>query len=456
METDLSPDASIDRFLSRLNPVETLVVALSGGSDSMALLYLLHQRLAAAEHPRLIAVTIDHGLRPGVKDEIARVADACAAMGVAHRTARWRGRKPVSGLQEAARLARYDLLRRAALDVDAAIVVTGHTRDDQIETALMRNARGAGRGLAGMAEAMLYRRDCWIMRPLLPVRRDALKALLSDAGQMWIDDPSNRDTRFERVRLRRSGASGAADDEVLAMIHQAALARRADAVSLSRFLEQHAAIHAGIIAELPQVPAEISENLQQGIGLVCALMGGRAHRPGARAQAQIARFTADVGPPRTNLGRSVLDRRANRIFIYRERRGQRRMVLKPGQSAVWDERYLISNRDPRHSFILAPTRGQSCPTDLSGHPDPERPDSIPAGVWSRARLAEPTLFAATADGRPGEKQAVLPHTVTVERHLAMFDLFLPEFDYILADICAGLFGRPGYRKRPFRQAPGTD
>lgn len=456
METDLSPDAAIDRFLSRLKPVETLVIALSGGSDSMALLYLLHQRLATAERPRLIAVTIDHGLRPGSKVEVARVADACAAMGVTHRSAKWRGRKPASGLQEAARLARYDLLRREAQDVGAEIIITGHTRDDQIETALMRNARGAGRGLSGMAEAVLYRRDCWIMRPLLPVRRDALKAMLSEAGHVWIDDPSNQDTRFERVRLRRSGDSGAADDEILAMIHRAGQARREDAVSLSRFMDLHARIHTGIIAELPQVPAEISENLQQGIGLFSTLMGGRSHRPGARLQSQIARFSADVGPPRTNLGRSVLDRRANRIFIHRERRGQRRMVLKPGESAIWDQRYMFSNRDPQRSFIIAPTQGQSSPTGLSGQPYPDRHDAVPPGIWSRARLAEPTFFAATADGRPGERQANLPDTVTVERHLALFDLFLPEFDRILADICAGLFGRQGYRKPPFRQASDTD
>jgi len=452
MEADLTPDAAIDRFLSRLKPVETLAVALSGGSDSMALLYLLHQRLATADRPRLIAVTVDHRLRRESKQEVARVADMCAAMGVTHRTATWRGRKPATGLQEAARLARYDLLRREALDAGAQIIVTGHTRDDQIETALMRHARGAGRGLSGMAEAVLYRRDCWILRPLLPVRRNALKAILSDAGYVWIDDPSNQDTRFERVRLRRSGLPGAADDEVLAMIDQAEQARRDDAVSLSRFMEQHATIHAGIIAELPQVPAEISENLQQGIGLSCALMGGRSHRPGSRLQARIARFTADVGPPRTNLGRSVLDRRANRIFIHRERRGQRRMLLGPGEAAVWDERYLFSNRDSRHSFIVAPTRGQSSPTGLSGDPDPDRDEAIPAGVWSRARLAEPTVFAATADGQTGEKQAILPECVSVERHLALFDLFLPEFDHSLADISARLFGRPGYRKLPLRQA----
>lgn len=422
----------------------------------MALLHLLCKRLPKGEGPHLIAVTVDHGLRPESKGEAARVAAGCEAMGVAHRTATWRGRKPKTGLQEAARLARYDLLRREALEAGADVIVTGHTRDDQIETALMRSARGSGRGLSGMAEAVLYHRDCWILRPLLPVRREALRALLAEAGLSWIDDPSNLDERFERVRLRRTASTSAADDEVLAMIRRAGEARREDAVSLSRFTELHATVHAGLIAELPQVPADISENLQQAIGLFAALMGGRSHRPGAKLQTQIARFCADVGPPRINLGRSVLDRRANRIFIYRERRGQRRMTLEPGQSAVWDGRYLVSNQDPDRSFIVAPTSAQDSPTGLYGDADPIRDDNIPAGVWSRARRAEPTVFAATDDRKPGDRQAILPDNLSVQRHLALFDLFLPEFDSMLADVCAGLFGRPGYRQQPFRRVSATD
>ncbi len=450
METDLTPDAAIDRFLSRLKPVETLVVALSGGSDSTALLHLLRQRLADSGKPRLVAVTVDHGLRPGSKTETAAVAAACAALGIAHRAAKWTGRKPRSGLQEAARLARYDLLRRAALDVGADIVVTGHTRDDQIETAMMRSARGDGRGLSGMADAVLYRRDCWVLRPLLAVRREALRRVLTDAGISWIDDPSNVDERFERVRLRRSGTAAGADSELLSMIDRTAQARREDAAALSRFIDAHAQIHAGGIAELPQVPAEISEYLQQAIGLFAALMGGRSHRPGSKLQTQIARFSADVGPPRINLGRSVLDRRADRIFIYRERRGQRALVLPPGGSAVWDERYWFSNEDPARGYIVAPVAGKDGPTHLGSETGPAGAD-IPPGVRSGALRAEPVLHVQTPDKKRGEKLETLPNAVTVARHLALFDLFLPEFDRILADKCAGLFGRPAYCAPPFNE-----
>ncbi len=442
METDLTPDAAIDRFLSRLKPVDCLVVAISGGSDSTALLHLLHDRLKGAAKPRLVAVTVDHRLRRGSAAEAKAVAEACAALGVEHRTAAWKGRKPSSGLQEAARLARYELLRQTARDVGADAVVTGHTQDDQIETAIMRGERAAGRGLSGMADAVLYKGDCWVLRPLLAVRRDALQAGLRHAGVTWIDDPSNHDDRFERVRLRQAGGVSLADAEVLSMIDNAADARRHDAAVLARFVELHAEIHGGIIAELPQVPAEVSEPLQQAIGLFAALMGGRTHAPGAKLQTQIARFSADVGPPRTNLGRSVLDRRADRIFVYREKRGLGRLTLKPGQSAIWDGRYRFENSGADQSFVIAPTPAGQAPTVLRTGVD--LPDDLPPGVLSRASGAQPSVFETS----PGPALAALPDALTVSRHLALFDLFLPEFDLILADRCAGLFGRPDYREPP--------
>jgi tRNA(Ile)-lysidine synthase len=449
METDLSPDAAVDRFLSRLDPVDTLVVALSGGSDSTALLHLLHQRSQTENVPRLVAVTVDHGLRADSAAEAAGVAQICAALGIEHRTAKWSGRKPASGLQEAARLARYDLLRQAVISVGADIIVTGHTQDDQIETAIMRGERGTGRGLSGMAEAVLYQRDCWVLRPLLPVRRSALQSMLIAAGVSWIDDPSNMDERFERVRLRQSGAAASVDADVLSMIDHAAIARSEDAVALARFIEAHVVVHGGMIAELPQVPAEISEYLQQAIGVIAALMGGRSYRPGSKLQKQIARFSADVGPPRINLGRSVLDRRADRIFIYRERRGQRRLSIRPGRSSLWDGRYFFSNQDGARSFVVAPTGTKDRCTPLWTGSGSELDADIPAGVVSRARQSEPTILIEAPGGETAEKLDTLPNGLTVARHLALFDVFLPEFDRILADKCAGLFGRPAYREPPF-------
>ncbi len=445
METDLKPDLAIDRFLSRLKPLDCLIVAVSGGSDSTALLHLLHQRRAAL--PRLVVVTVDHGLRAAAKEEAAGVAALCDRLGIEHRIARWAGRKPRTGLQEAARLARYDLLRQCALSEGASAVVTGHTEDDQIETAIMRGERGPGRGLSGMAEAVLYRSDCWILRPLLAVRRNALRDLLAGVGIDWVEDPSNRDERFERARLRQKG-TGPADADVLSMVDQAAAARRHEAVHLSGFVELHVRIHGGIVVELPQVPIEISEYLQQALGVFAALMGGRTYRPGAQQQAQIDRFTAGIGPPRINLGGSILDRRADRIFVYRERRGQSRMPLPHSQSVVWDGRYRLCNADPERDFMIAPTRGSAAPTPIWREVSAGWSDAIPPGVVTRASGAEPTLFLWSDNDIERTALTALPNSVSMQRHLALFDLFLPEFDLNLANRCAGLFGRPDYPEAP--------
>jgi len=180
------------------------VVAVSGGSDSMALLVKSAKAYNDAGHSaRLLAVTVDHGLRPCAADEARAVGDVCAGLGIAHRICRWDGPKPDSGLQDTARHARYRLLSDAARAHGARIVLTGHTMDDCIETARMRAARAVTvRAMAAIAPATLFDGDIWFLRPLLNAHRVSLRADLSSAGYDWFDDPSNADQRFERVRVR--------------------------------------------------------------------------------------------------------------------------------------------------------------------------------------------------------------------------------------------------------------
>lgn len=209
-----------------------LVIALSGGSDSTALLTLVRDVFSArGEGGRLLAVTVDHGLRPESADEARRAGALCAALGVEHAIRRWEGEKPASGLQAAAREARYRLLAEAA---GGGIVLTGHTLDDQLETVAMRQARGPGRGLSGIAPATLYEGRTWFVRPLLARRRADLRAHLTAAGLSWIEDPSNRDPRFERVRVRESAGHGAADDAAVRAAFDARCAESAKAAALLR------------------------------------------------------------------------------------------------------------------------------------------------------------------------------------------------------------------------------
>ena len=222
--------AEIRSLFADLADHPVIVLAVSGGPDSIALMLLAARwRTARKQGPKLVAVTIDHGLRAEARREAAAVKRLARSLGIEHRTLRWIGRKPKAGLQEAARLARYRLLAKAARNAGARHVLTAHTLDDQAETVLIRLTRGSGiGGLAGMAHvAPLPESDGAILlvRPLLDVRKTRLLATLRKAGIGHADDPSNRDPRFTRVRFRE--AMPVLEREGLSAGRLALLARRA-------------------------------------------------------------------------------------------------------------------------------------------------------------------------------------------------------------------------------------
>jgi tRNA(Ile)-lysidine synthase len=180
-----------------------IVLAVSGGPDSIALMWLAARwRRAVKKGPRLIAVTVDHGLRPEAAREAREVKRLAGTLEVPHRTLRWTGTKPNTGLPAAAREARYRLLAQAARASGATHILTAHTRDDQAETLLMRMLRGSGiAGLAAMARET-DRDGVRLARPLLDVSKSQLVATLKKAGIGFADDPTNRDPAFTRPRLR--------------------------------------------------------------------------------------------------------------------------------------------------------------------------------------------------------------------------------------------------------------
>jgi tRNA(Ile)-lysidine synthase len=180
-----------------------LVLAVSGGPDSVALMWLAARwRRALAQGPRLIAVTVDHGLRPEAAAESRDVKRLARTLELEHRTLRWTGTKPKTGLPAAARAARYCLLAQAARSAGATHILTAHTRDDQAETLLMRLLRGSGiTGLAAMAR-VTERDGVVLARPFLHVPKSQLLATLNKAKIPFADDPTNRDTAFTRPRLR--------------------------------------------------------------------------------------------------------------------------------------------------------------------------------------------------------------------------------------------------------------
>ena len=183
--------------------VPAIILAVSGGPDSIALMWLAARwRRALTRGPRLIAVTVDHGLRAEAGAEARDVKRLARTLDLTHRTMRWTGDKPKTGLPAAARTARYRLLAQAARASGATHVLTAHTRDDQAETLLMRLLRGSGiSGLAAMARES-ERDGVLLARPFLHVSKSQLVATLKKAKIGFADDPTNRDTSFTRPRLR--------------------------------------------------------------------------------------------------------------------------------------------------------------------------------------------------------------------------------------------------------------
>ena len=228
-------DRAAHRALARLDlPTgKPVLIALSGGGDSVALLHLFRGFVDPARHGvRVMAATVDHGLRPGSAAEAARVAGWCAAIGVPHRVLTWPSPEAGAGVQARARMARYALLAGHARSIDAAMVLTAHTADDQAETVAMRRARApAGIGLAGIDDATLFERDVWCARPCLGLSRRDLRDWLTAQGIGWIDDPSNRDARFERVRVRTDLAD---DPQLRARLTETARKARAERRSKAR------------------------------------------------------------------------------------------------------------------------------------------------------------------------------------------------------------------------------
>jgi len=237
--TAISPSEAKTLF-SRLQAIPVVVLAVSGGPDSTALMLLAARwRDSLKLKPKLVAVTIDHALRKESRHEAASVARLARKLKIGHRTLRWHERKPSTGLQEAARVARYRLLGDAARKAGARHIVTAHTLDDQAETVLIRMTRGSGltglgamqkisvipgRGPSGHGEMTERDDEIYLVRPLLEIPKSRLIATLRVAKIPYADDPSNRDPRFTRARLR--GVMGTLAKEGLDLHRLGQLAHR--------------------------------------------------------------------------------------------------------------------------------------------------------------------------------------------------------------------------------------
>ena len=440
------PLAAAHAFLSRLRRPSTVLVAVSGGSDSVGLLLALHRALATSgTSHRLVVCTVDHALRSGSAAEADAVSRRCKALGIPHTVARWSHSGVPSGLQASARLARYRLLREAAQGFQADLVVTGHSRDDQAETVAMRavrsqNARPAGEppiGLAGMADAVLFDRTLWICRPFLSVRRQAIRDDLTSLGEGWIDDPSNDDPRFERVRFRQAGAE-IAGLEALDALREAVFYRvKADA-AVSRLLTDHVRLHAATAADIALADLDVADSDgQRLLAVLAATLAGKPHAMGQETAARLCKALVTRTPGASTAGGCVFERRGGRLFIYRERRNlPPPTAVEPGQALIWDGRFRIENHGATGITLLA-----GADRDLAGK---LMAGGVPSGVAGRIVQASPGI--CFADGATAD-----PNTFSLTPVIAPYDTFLPRFDLMIAQSMAALFNRA-----PFPTCPVDD
>ena len=179
---------------------QAIAIGVSGGADSLALALLLHD---ICPDYKIIALTVDHGLRPSSHQEALYVAEVMSHFGIEHHILKWKGKKPTTGIEEKARLARYDLLYNWCIQHQVKYLSLAHHLLDQAETFLMRLERGSGvYGLSSMQDIVSFR-DISLIRPLLYTHPQELKKYLKEKNISWVEDESNQCTDFLRVQMRQ-------------------------------------------------------------------------------------------------------------------------------------------------------------------------------------------------------------------------------------------------------------
>lgn len=419
----IAPEEAV-LLLGPLLELRPVMLAVSGGPDSMALMALTAGvwRRAGRVGADLQAVTVDHGLRPESFDEARFVAEAASRLGVIHHTLRWEPtgdeKRRGAGLQEQARSVRYsmigDLVRRVWPDRDA-LVATAHTLDDQIETFFMRLARGSGiDGLAAMAPKRWLDPffDTILIRPLLDVSKARLIATLKGLGLSWIEDPSNLNEDFERVRVRTA---------LLAAIGEEQNVNNAVASSISRLDRARSALdrdvatlirstgldlHDGAFAALDVGPLLAANDLarQRLLARLVRAYGGQRDPPRLSRLERLDERLIKPAFDTETFGGCVLRKRGGRLYISREwsRSPLETIKLAPGEQRVWDNRFMVSLSSPAPALVQVAALGAANIESL------EQPATFTTDVpgWHDALPSLPAFW------RDGDVVAV-PHLDTL-------------------------------------------
>lgn len=305
-----------------------LAVGLSGGGDSVALT-LIADGWAREVGRELLILTVDH--------EVQRASTAWAAtcealadrLGRPFQALAWRGPKPLAGLPAAARLARHRLLADAAREAGARVILLGHTADDVSEAGVMRQSGSTTPSPRMWSPSPVWPegRGLFLLRPLLSVRRDAIREALAGAGEPWIDDPSNDDLRYARSRARASGAQPLLVADTVGPLTLVERASEADGI---------------ITIARSDLQAAPPEPVRRFVGLACVSAGGGERLPLTARVVRAADALRGADPFVGTLAGARIEADAATVLIFREAGEEARGGLAPVRGpAVWDGRFEV-------------------------------------------------------------------------------------------------------------------
>ncbi len=412
-----------DALFAPLRRYDIIVLAVSGGPDSLALLKLAHDwalRLGDSA-PQLSVATVDHQLRKESADEARFVAAFCADLKRDHATLAWDDPKPWSGVLDAARAARYALLERHTTGLAgarSAAVVTGHTLNDQAETVFMRLKRGTGvDGLSAMAACRSLSKGSRIdlVRPLLGVPKTRLEGTLIVRGIAWCKDASNDDQVFERVRVRKAVENlkyaGLTMDALALTAARARQAREALDFATQGFLASlNVTTNGEIFAALDRAAFDRGPALlrQRVLAPLIARFGGETPRAELRELERLSERMAATAKSMHTLGGVTVSAGERTIRLWREagRVPVKPLRLRPGDQALWDGRFTVAASRDCTQEVSVSALGAADYRALvtSGHRLPSCPAraayALPAFRAAGLVLAVPQLnFACCTDAQ---------------------------------------------------------
>ncbi len=399
--TDVDPASTLRGFFSFDTPNQ-IAVALSGGSDSLALLSLL-RAWRDEGGPEVSAVTVNHGLRAEAASEAADMARLCTEWRIDHATLAWARENTSGNLHDQARRARYALMSGWAQEQGIGVIALGHTQDDQAETFLMRLARGAGvDGLSAM-------RDRWdqqgitFVRPLLPCRREALRDYLRAKDLSWVEDAANSDPVYERSRVRAAlpelGISTQTLAEVAGHLAQARDALQGVTLDVARKV---ARVEMGDVVIDYKGFAKLSPDLARRL-LLSALrwINGAEYPP--RGTALTALYEDVLAKTNATLQGCDVSHAKGAIRLTREAGALRGVTAVPGE--IWDGRWRVTGPNLLNARVaaLGEEALRHCP-DRGDSPLPARSLIATPAVWQGSKL----IAAPVAGLKNGWTAVLLP------------------------------------------------